>query len=1017
MQAACGGAGRGTLKNFLCSFLAASVVLCANTLCSTSTHAASFDPKLHWQQLKSPHFMIYFDERLASVVQRTAKYAEEAYDTLTVKYDWKPLGRTAVVLTDTNDAANGLATVLPYNYLLLRVSAPRPETPLAYYDNWMRMLVTHELTHIIHMDQARGVMKIPRLFLGKIVATNGILPGWMREGLAVHEESTQTRGGRNNGTWGDMMLRTEVLRGKQIKIDQADGLGWRWPNFLPQYIHGGRFLEWLSQTYGEENLIKYQKKVAASPLFFMNNFLAKRVWKKSFYTLWKEWQAFERQTYGVQLAKIADQGVTPLRTVANTGASLSALAVSPDGTKLVYTLTDPHTVVQIRMRDLRTGEEQTIRRKQGATSATFSADGKRLAFSALGVYKRYRFYSDIYVYDIDAGKLSRLTAGHRAQDPTFAPDGKTLVYVIEKSGMQRLACYDFAHRTETLFPASDDIAARFATPRISPDGKSIAVSSWQHGQQDLYLYSLDGKHIERVTNDTAMDIQPAWDKSGRFLYFSSDKSGVPNIARFDARTHQIERVTNVQTGVFEPAPLPNGKSLLVQEYTGTGFDISEVDVGKIYDRAPGARAVPSYALTVDEHGLPRNMSVGALNRAKSAAAAAAVADAQSSDYPTKKYNPFGPKLFFPRYMVPGVATTSGGVLLSAITGSSDPLHHHVWQAGATYNTDSKHVGYLASYVYNRYTPIFSLGVVDYSVDFGNLTFIHSDGTLNTVHLYEKRTRGSVGVAFPIKSRHSVAFQYFMENRNNIPTLTAEERALLNLDRFAGFSATYAWSRNESYPASISTEKGHRLLANFTITDKMLGSSERNEQQIFVGDWREFVKMPWLHHVLALHLKGGITWGDRLVQGTFGMGGSLGEGTLGGGGSLYYFPLRGIPVSSFSKTRALLASVEYRIPLVSTQRGLGTWPIFIQNIHAAAFADYGDAWNANEYPSVTNDFLLGTGVELRGDFVVGHGLPVQARLGYGIVVRNCNRLAFMANDPVLGTATKNGNLILQIGTAF
>jgi outer membrane protein assembly factor BamA len=118
---------------------------------------------------------------------------------------------------------------------------------------------------------------------------------------------------------------------------------------------------------------------------------------------------------------------------------------------------------------------------------------------------------------------------------------------------------------------------------------------------------------------------------------------------------------------------------------------------------------------------------------------------------------------------------------------------------------------------------------------------------------------------------------------------------------------------------------------------------------------------------------------------------------------------------------MLLSSEYRLPIVSPQRGIGTWPFFIKNLYASFFADYGNAWNAGEndessFTKFFQNFFLGVGTELRGDFVIGHGLPVTGRVGYAIIVVNRDRLNGFT-DPLLGTSMKNGTLILQLGTSF
>ena len=60
-----------------------------------------------------------------------------------------------------------------------------------------------------------------------------------------------------------------------------------------------------------------------------------------------------------------------------------------------------------------------------------------------------------------------------------------------------------------------------------------------------------------------------------------------------------------------------------------------------------------------------------------------------------------------------------------------------------------------------------------------------------------------------------------------------------------------------------------------------------------------------------------------------------------------------------------------------QRGVGTVPVFFRTIHAAVFADAGQAWNDTFRRS---DVRFSVGAEFSLDAVVGYSLPVTFATG-------------------------------------
>ena len=981
--------------------------------------AASFDPHINWKSLKTDHFDVNYPQNLESVAQDMGRILEEAHANLTKDLKWKPWGRTEIVLTDVTDESNALASVLPYNMIIFRVIPPSPDSSLANYDDYLRVLVSHEYTHIVHMDANRGVWKPFRMIFGKLISPAGLTPLWVREATAVYEETKQTKAGRDRSTYSEMLLRAAILEDNFPTIDRVGVYHWRWPSWEAAYTFGSKFVVYLVQKYGEDKFIEFNRRIQSSPLLTMMNHDARNVYHKTFYELWREWKEYLTEKYKKEEQGLEKEGLTITEPVVKPSwnEQFNNPVISPDAKKLAYSLETPHHSPEIRLKDLETGKDIRIA-KQMVSGISWKRDGTKLVYSASGSYKTYSAYYDLWSYDLKTKKKKRLTYGERARYADYSSSGDKIVFVSSNAGTDSLKVFDVETKEFSFIsdPLKEPEYVNFADPRYSPDGNFVAVNAWKpDGGWKIYIYSADGKSSRRLTSRSGMETSPWWSEDGKFIYFASDETGITNIYKADVNKGNSERLTNVLIGVFKPTT-SDGKKFFVRGYNAEGFYISSFDITRSYgldDRVVSEITFEAKPTTADVD--VKEQEEAAIVGEKIGADINHEDDTEIKLYPTKKYSPFGKSLFLPRFITPYLAYLQDAFFISFLTGASDPLSWHNWIGGLSYRTDAEHFGYFGQYWYNRWKPILGVGINDYAVDFGDLTFTSALGR-NTVHYYEQRRNASAHITLPIK-RQALSARYFYEDRMPITKLTTPEKNALNLGVFAGFLVGYAYGDAERYLASISKENGRFIKLTGVFTDSIFGGGQKNEQKIFSGDWREYIRI-WHHQVLGLRAAGGMTWGDNIVQGTFGLGGDVGEGNLAQGGSYNYFPLRGIPVSALSRTRAMLLSAEYRIPLASPQRGLGTTPIFLNNVYLALFADYGNAWNAheNDNQGFFDEFLLGVGGELRGDFVLGYGLPITGRLGYGIIVVNRDRIEQL-KDPLMDHSLKYGMLILQVGTSF
>ena len=217
-----------------------------------AAYGAAYDPDLTWRTLKTEHFNIHFhggEEQLAEEMGHTV---EMVFDKMTAELDWIPKGKTELVLVDNTDAANGYATYLPRNTIVIFVTAPQGLSTLSLYEDWNDAIFTHELTHILHMDTVGGLPALARKIFGRIISINGLAPGWVIEGQATLQETRHTNAGRGRASIPDMYKRTSVLSESFPPLDTLDGFQSLWPSGNLRYIWGQDFMQHISDNKGRD---------------------------------------------------------------------------------------------------------------------------------------------------------------------------------------------------------------------------------------------------------------------------------------------------------------------------------------------------------------------------------------------------------------------------------------------------------------------------------------------------------------------------------------------------------------------------------------------------------------------------------------------------------------------------------------------------------------------------------------------------------------------------------------------
>ncbi|MEL6344022.1 MAG: hypothetical protein AAFV53_12960 [Myxococcota bacterium] len=541
---------------------------------ATTAHAASFDPELTWRTLQTEHFNITFHGGEEQLAEELSIIVEDVYDELTAELAWKPRRRTEVVLVDNTDTANGYAFTVPVNTIVIFVTAPEAGSTLSLYEDWADAIFTHEYTHILHLDTIEGLPRLLRGVMGRIISVNQLSPGWLVEGQATFQETRHTNGGRGRSTYVDMIKRTTILAGEFPPLGNLDGYQTDPPAGNLRYLFGQDFMQYVSDRTGEMVWTDWNHVYGGWIPFLLPS---KMVFGERLVPLYYDWRDELTAQVEAQRDAVLAQGATDFTVLSDGDDFCAAPTFSPDGKKLVWSCSDRRTGSAIYLARADGSDAKMELDNQFASDFSWRADSNAFAFSSRRVVNRFNVYSDVVLHTLGGGTVA-MTSGDRARDPTLSADGTHLIAVTNKNQNNQLARYTVDRRQEMLTEYTDH--TQLSSPQFSPDGRTLAVSVWKGGQQDLWLYDADGAPKRRLTMDLAQDLDPRWSADGRTIYFSSDRTGVFNIYAIDVETEQLWQVTNVVGGAFRPAPSPSETALAFEYYDINGTNIALMDLDR-----------------------------------------------------------------------------------------------------------------------------------------------------------------------------------------------------------------------------------------------------------------------------------------------------------------------------------------------------------------------------------------------------------------------------------------------------
>ncbi len=886
---------------------------------------AQVDPSGSWRTLHTPHFRIHFRPAYRDAALTQAREAERSYGLLATELH-PPRGIVDITLADDIDAANGFTTVFPTNRITIYAAPPAGDHGLLFYDTWLRLVTTHELTHVFHLDRSRGLWSGLQRVFGRApgLFPNEYQPSWVIEGLATYYESKFTNAGRVRGSFHTQVLGADRAAGASRSPWNAT-LFTRWADGLVPYAYGSRFFHYFAGAVGDSVVPRFAEATSAQLIPFRVGRQVARVAPGR--TLGGEWpRGTAPDLRGTSMAPAARALDSLLRTE-------PVPRLSPDGRRVAYVRDDGKGTSVLRVLDAATGRRLAAHRVNGGVDYDWLGD--TLVVTQLDFTSRWRIRSDLYRW-VPGRVWRRATRAARLVAPAGGGGRLAAIALGPLSGRPTVPA-------PALPPGAvwEDVAP-------SPDGRQVAGIRIVDGRWALVRWPTDSPGASAVLLETGGSIADAvWTSAGE-LWFVADPSGVPQVYRW-RDSGGAQPLTNEPLGARAPAPLGDG-TLLYAALRARGWELRRA-------------AALDAAAPVRFAGPPPFDS----------APAVPLRETGYTMWPSLR-----PHFWIPAFVDAGPSGRFGG----ALTAGTDALGRFAYAADLLVSRQP----FRAEGDFVLVSSVLGNPTLDVSA-WASWTDLGRPPSAPTVTVSELDHYAALGATFVTRRWRGLASVRLAAELERFRYAAIPDSSLAAVcpacvtQNLVGGSVTLTLSRLVTGALSVSPEDGVAWSATYRRREEQGSARWSNELRSRLA---LYVRVPGLggfaHHVVALRLLAGATNGP--LGTLFRVGGVAPQGV-----NLFFaptltatraFPLRGYASGELRGQRAAAGSAEYRVPLALVGRALGHLPLGVDKLWLNLFADAGDAWSPGTSPRLTR--LRSAGLELAGRMTVSYDFPLSVRLG-------------------------------------
>ncbi|HPN38761.1 MAG TPA: hypothetical protein PL041_10175 [Melioribacteraceae bacterium] len=553
--------------------------------------------------------IIYFGKSYDYLIPHVAATTESAYQFNQKYWNFYTDEKVTVLLNDFSDVGNGGTMTIPYNLLLIGIAPFDFTFDVLPANERFQWLMNHELTHLVMADKSTGLDAFFRkVFLGKIATDNEnplsmfysylssprwYSPRWYHEGIAVFMETWMSGGlGRVLGGYDEMVFRAMVKENayfyRPIGLE-TEGTTVDFQVGVNSYLYGARFINYLSATYGMENVRAFYDRDSLSHRFYATQF--NNVFNKDIVSVWDEWIDFENEFQKNNIQKITQYPLTNVKefTKENLG-SVSRPYFNKYKNEIICAINRPGDLAALISMNLDNGKINKITDVESpglyyVTNFAYDKTNNR-AF----VTTHNQNWRGLKVVDLNNGDEETIFDYIRISELVYSEQEKALYGMQIVNGRTAIVKLTGDFTTiQRLY--SIPYGYSYFDIDISPNGKLLSGTfADQAGKQKLLLFNLDSLNYGKIDTTFVYEFEDnstsnfVFCKDGKSLIGTSYYTGVSNVYQINIENKDAKLLTNTDIGYFRPIEISDD-TLLVFEYNTKGLRPLKINKEFVNDAA------------------------------------------------------------------------------------------------------------------------------------------------------------------------------------------------------------------------------------------------------------------------------------------------------------------------------------------------------------------------------------------------------------------------------------------------